>query len=100
MSDNLISAAEAAKRLGVTRETIRAYVNSGLLPALKIGAKPLIKIRERDLNNYMTSSQVTPHMTAPYTGGAATAQSNAKPSNEGVPRPGIDWPVEKSAFDE
>jgi excisionase family DNA binding protein len=44
----LLAVPEAAKRAGVTGQTIRAWIHTGLLPATKVGRDWLISAEDLD----------------------------------------------------
>ena len=50
LKDKYFTISEAAKQLGVTRQTISRWVAKGYVPADKIGRETLIK--QKDLNKY------------------------------------------------
>lgn len=53
----LLTTAQAAQRLGLTRYQADAARRSGLLPHRAIGARPLIRFTEDDLTTYLARVQ-------------------------------------------
>ena len=51
MSDELLSVEEVARRLGVTPDTIRHYIRTHRLTAIRIGNK--YRIKESELNRFL-----------------------------------------------
>jgi len=47
-----LSVADAAEYIGVSTQTIRRYIESGRLPAYRLGKK-LVKVRDTDLDALM-----------------------------------------------
>lgn len=47
-----LSSHDAAELIGVTSQTIRRYVDRDLLPAQKVGLRPLVKIKAADLRTF------------------------------------------------
>jgi len=56
MHDKLLSPEEAAKRISVTPNTIRAWLRDGSLKGIKLGKK-IWRIEESELNEYMCREQ-------------------------------------------
>lgn len=50
MSKRLLSTAEAADYLGVSQNTIRNYVDRGLITPNRVGPRPLLKFDTADLD--------------------------------------------------
>lgn len=53
-----LSPEEAARELGVHVQTLRAYIRSGKLPALRIAGERAIRIRRTDLSTVMEPVQI------------------------------------------
>lgn len=49
-TSEVVTTAEAARRLGVTTMTIRRWVSAGLLPAKRVGPKGVYRIAADDLS--------------------------------------------------
>lgn len=58
MDQIYLTPSQAAKELGVTRQTILSYVNKGLLKAIKVGPKNYTKIVKEAVNDYKTLCEV------------------------------------------
>ena len=61
MTNHFLSVAEVAQQLGVTDATVRRYVASGALPAVKLGdakTSPL-RIPRVSVENYLVGHMVT-----------------------------------------
>ena len=53
-----LSTAEAAKRLGVTPRTLYRFIDSGDLPAYRLGR--VIRLQEQDVDAYIASCRIRP----------------------------------------
>ena len=57
MADRLLTAREAAERLGVEKITIVRWLRSGRLPGIKIGTRGDWRIRASELDAYIEDSE-------------------------------------------
>lgn len=53
-----LSSAEAAKRLGVTPRTLYRFIDSGQLPAYRLGR--VIRLQEADIDAFIEASRIEP----------------------------------------
>jgi len=51
--ERLLTPEQAAERLSISPLTVKDWLRSGKLPVTKVGDKGLLRIRERDLNDYI-----------------------------------------------
>ena len=51
--ERLLRPEQAAERLGISPATVKDWLRAGKLPVTKVGDKGLLRIRERDLNDYI-----------------------------------------------
>jgi len=51
--DRLLSPDEVAERLGIKVRTAREWCRTGVLPAVKVGQRGLLRVKESDLNAYI-----------------------------------------------
>ena len=56
--ESLLSYAQAAQRLGVSRETIYRYQRAGKLPAIRLSSKT-VRFRVSDLARLLAGAEVT-----------------------------------------
>lgn len=56
--ETLLSYAQAAQRLGVSRETIYRYQRAGKLPAIRLSSKT-VRFRVSDLARLLAAAEVT-----------------------------------------
>lgn len=52
-SDRLLNPQEVADRLGIKVRTVKEWMRQGKLPAVKVGERGLLRLRESDLNAYI-----------------------------------------------
>jgi excisionase family DNA binding protein len=73
----LLTVAEVARRLQQSERTVRDKINSGQLPAVKIGTGPRAPIRvdRAELEQWLESSHVTPAERRAPAAGQSTAGS-------------------------
>ncbi|MEK7622306.1 MAG: helix-turn-helix domain-containing protein [Patescibacteria group bacterium] len=57
---DFLTTGEAAKKLGVSRQTVLRYINVGIIPACRFGKTN--RIRKADLNCTITASEVKPDL--------------------------------------
>ena len=57
-NETLLSYAQAAQRLGVSRETIYRYQRAGKLPAIRLSSKT-VRFRVSDLARLLAGAEVT-----------------------------------------
>lgn len=76
----MLSSTEVARRLGVSRRTVRRWVAAGLLPAYRVGG--VLRIHPEDLGAFLARCQVVPER--PLAGEAKEAGNGRK----GDARPG------------
>jgi excisionase family DNA binding protein len=58
---------EAARRLGITTRTLRRFIESGRLPAYRIGR--VIRLKLSDLDAFLDASRILPVAERPATQG-------------------------------
>ena len=51
--DRLLSPDEIAERLGIKVRTAREWCRTGVLPAVKVGDRGLLRVKESDLKAYI-----------------------------------------------
>ncbi len=61
-----ITRQQAAERLSIGLRTLDGLIARGQLPAYKVGAK-LVRLKESDLDAYMSARLVTPESVKPAT---------------------------------
>jgi len=64
---------EAARRLGITQRTLYRLIDEGQIPAYKMGR--VIRVKESDLDVFLTNSRVTPGSLANLYPAPRTASS-------------------------
>jgi len=55
-----LTTGQVAKELGVSPETIRTYIEQGIIPAKRLSIKTRYRILKTDLDNLLTASEVDP----------------------------------------
>jgi len=58
-SEHLLTVAEAAQRIRVNKDTVRRWILSGQLPAVRINAR-VVRIAARDLDALLTPKRDEP----------------------------------------
>jgi len=53
--ERLLKPEEVAERLGISPITAKAWLRTGKLPAVKVGERGLLRMREADLNAFIRS---------------------------------------------
>ena len=51
--ERLLRPEEVAERLGIAATTARAWLRTGKLPAVKVGDRGLLRMREVDMDRYI-----------------------------------------------
>lgn len=81
MSDHWLTQQEAADQLGVTVQSVRAYIARGHLPAYRVRSSRVIRVRQSDLDKLLCPIPTT-------TGGhrdAASDRQSRPPGNRAAP---------------
>jgi len=51
-----VSSGVAAEQLGISTQTLRRWVDEGLIPAARIGPRGLLRIRQSDVTAYLAGA--------------------------------------------